>query len=217
MSEHPSFLELDRLALGHGPEAEAHPHVRGCAECQAHLARLAQPVSMPDWARTLGAPTPRSLFSAWRLPSFAAAAVMVLLAVILVPRVREDRPAWSAKGLPGVVVHFKRGETVSVLGPTERLRPGDAIRLELNAEGFAHYTVLSGSDSGWNVLARGTLEQGRRVLPQTWRVDGVEPEQLRVVFSRPALSEEKVIAAAEATAQGEEVYTLPLVLEKAAP
>ncbi|MFP2912273.1 hypothetical protein ACLESD_46080, partial [Pyxidicoccus sp. 3LFB2] len=51
-SEHPSFLQLDRMRWDEGSEA-LRAHVAGCAACAAHLTRLAQPVAVPAWARGL--------------------------------------------------------------------------------------------------------------------------------------------------------------------
>jgi hypothetical protein len=46
MVSHPSYLQLDRLALGEGsPEVAA--HAEACSVCGAHLGRLLLPVAMP--------------------------------------------------------------------------------------------------------------------------------------------------------------------------
>src|SRR3982751_923570 len=51
-SPHPSFLELDRHALG-GARADVATHVAGCESCQARLAHPGPASEVPAWARQL--------------------------------------------------------------------------------------------------------------------------------------------------------------------
>ncbi|MFP2924478.1 hypothetical protein ACLESO_04535 [Pyxidicoccus sp. 3LG] len=53
---HPSFLELDRAALGlRSPSLEQ--HLQACSECVAYLGRVTQAEPVPAWARALGTDT----------------------------------------------------------------------------------------------------------------------------------------------------------------
>ena len=48
---HPSFLELDRLALDVDVPESVRVHVEGCAECAAYVSQLQQPLPVPGWVK----------------------------------------------------------------------------------------------------------------------------------------------------------------------
>jgi hypothetical protein len=73
MDTHPSFLELDRAALGQGAPLTA-DHVKGCPRCQAHLKTLEEPIAVPAWATALRRPQTERKPSWWALVLLGAAA-----------------------------------------------------------------------------------------------------------------------------------------------
>ena len=135
-TQHPSSYALDRG----GPDVDA--HVAGCAACAAardQAKRIDAQFSADVLPRTLGRvrariidarPTRRWRRLAW-IGGFAVAATM--LALLLRPREPPESIGWdgikgSAAATPTLVIFVKRGEKVSLLGPGEALRPGDALR-----------------------------------------------------------------------------------------
>lgn len=217
MSQHPSFLELDRLAAS-GVRIEDHPHLGSCPQCQQHLARLAQPVGMPAWVGELGASRPRaSWWSGWGLRSLVAVGAMAILAVVVLPQVigPDPGPAFQVKGGPVVKVHLKRGEQVLTWSEGESLRPGDLLRLELAAAGFSDYAVLTRQEERWTVISHGRLNTPSLLLPDAWRVDDSgEEEWLRVVFSTRALDEAVLVKTAREQLRTQDRHTVSLVLRK---
>src|SRR5262245_36040613 len=109
---HPSFLELDRLALDAAKPA-TREHVATCTECQAHLSRLEHPVPVPRWVRG-GRPVPQPPPFP-RLWAFAAAVICAsLVAGVTVTVTRSASPAYVEKATaPAVALFIKREERVT--------------------------------------------------------------------------------------------------------
>ncbi|AKT38551.1 hypothetical protein [Chondromyces crocatus] len=164
--QHPSFLELDRLALDAATSPETQAHVAACPTCQRHLASresapLADLPALQQRARAAAAardltgprrivqlPAVRRLL--WAGPSLAAAAAVILF-VLFRPQVHVDVPHDPAtsgefttiKGSASALLHIKRGEHLFVWDGLAPVQPGDKLRLEVAADGFTHVTVLA--------------------------------------------------------------------------
>ena len=183
---HPSFLELDRAALGVALPQTTQAHLAQCERCSAHLKRLADAPPLPPsvrvraaqprpptgWLSRLGGAPP------WGLLGAAVAALLV----VMVSTPREVGPALSEKGLPSVQLFIKRGAQVWPWDGASLIVPGDLLQLQVAPSGFSYLQILG--ESG--VLYRGALEPGAaRRLPMSWRVDDSPgPERLTVVLSR---------------------------------
>ncbi len=164
MSAHPSFLALDQAAAGKG-ETATHEHLAQCPQCQAHVARLEQPVAVPAWAKELGAPAPRRSVLLWLTGLAVATASAAFLLVPVTPTVQ-------AKGDPALRVHVKRGERVLLWNGTDALRPGDVLRLELAAGDFSQLTIATEQpDGSLSVLHRGAVDPKQALLPTAWTLD----------------------------------------------
>lgn len=167
MTDHPSPLALDRLALGGGtPDTAA--HVERCGPCRAYVAEIrGDPGPMPANLRRRGA---RS--RVWLAPVALAAAVLL---AVLVPR----EPYVGTKGrVPQVEVWTRRGERVDRWDGAP-LHPGDALRLRVDPGGYRFVTVRSGDA----LLYEGPVD-GRTALPASWRLDAAPgPERLQIELS----------------------------------
>jgi len=206
---HPSFLELDRLALNTGA-AETERHTASCAACAAHLRTIRlSPTAAPAWARRPS--RPRIPF----LPTFGALAAVCAASVvfILVPR-EDDALAVRAKAAaPSVAVYVKRGDRVSLWDGLSPLQAGDAVRLEVTPSGYTHLWVTTPvADAGARarVLYRGELPPaGTTVLPVSWRLDGDSgAEVLDVTLAKRPLDD------LESTVPPTDVWKTRLVLPR---
>jgi hypothetical protein len=131
---HPTPYALDCVALGE-PAGPLEDHLRTCPECRAYMDERRRAPAIPPWLarRRHRWPVPLAVALA------AAAAVLVLV-------VRP--PAVRVKGPPAVLVYLKRGQVVSAWQPPAPIRPGDLVRLQVRAAGFAHVSVASLPSAG---------------------------------------------------------------------
>lgn len=221
---HPSFLELDRSALGQGAPATAE-HVRGCPRCQAHLRKLEEPLALPAWARELGRPEPARRPNFWVLALFGGAAAAGAAAVLLLsparPRPRDialHGTLVAAKGSPAVALYVKRGEQVSLWDGHAPVQAGDRLQLEVSGEGFSQLLIATPGGFAQPMFA-GALDASRPMLvPKSWRVDeSPGPETLDVVLSAAALSVDEASAAVVSHRRDAQVWTTELTLPKSAP
>jgi hypothetical protein len=174
MSPHPSFLELDRLALG---ETTGGEHIADCARCRDHIDRLKRPEPVPAWVGGLPARRPRWTW-AWGGGLALAAAVVLFLVV----RPDGGEEFTTVKGSPTVAVHIKRGDEVMLWDGVQPVLPGDRLRLEVAPDGFRYLQVFT---AGEVLLYQGALpERGPTLVPKAWEVDDRPgPETLIVVMS----------------------------------
>ena len=225
-SEHPSYMQLDRLKWDGGPEV-LRAHVAGCAECAAHLERIARPVATPAWARGLEEAKPRG----WRswlaggnrwVWSGALAMAMALLVVVRVRPTPVPTPEATPgsyvgiKGAPTVVVHVRHGEAVSPWDGSRPVAVGDSVRLEVAAHGYPRVLVGSRTPAGdFVTLYEGELPEGGALLPASWRVDGEsEGEHLVVVLSRASLAPDVLQRALSEQRRTPEMWVTELRLPK---
>jgi hypothetical protein len=185
---HPSYLELDRLALNRAaPETAA--HVAQCTRCIAHIAQLTPVAPPPAWLGQLQPPRARA-----RKRTLAAAlGGLAMAAALCLALLRPDEPAYDgAKGAPAVAVHVNREGRVALWdhGP---LRPGDRIRLEVAAAEFEYVSVFTSQGSAkLSAMYSGRVpSHGQTLLPKAWLLDAAPgPERLLVMFSHAELSEQ---------------------------
>jgi len=214
MSDHPSFLQLDRHALGVGVAATA-DHVKGCAQCQAHLEKCEQPLSVPAWARDLSRPRRFRWLGAPQLAAFGACAAAVAIAVALWPRPHAEGEI-GVKGNPSVAVYMKRGEHVSLWDGRTPLRAGDSVQLKVAPEGFGRVAVASIEGGAAKELYAGPVaSRDATLLPQSWTLDAAPgPEALLIVFSNAPLSADQLRSALARLPRTPELWTTRLTLTK---
>jgi hypothetical protein len=170
MSDHPSYLELDRVVLDSESASATRAHVASCTRCSLYVERLARPEVPPAWVHALAPQRPS--WRNWFLGAgFAVAATAAVLLLVL-PRTKTDRadePAFTTvKGSPTVGVHIKRGGDVFLWDGVEAVKPGDRIRLEVAASGYRRVQVLTG---GVSLFDDALPESGALQLPPAWEVD----------------------------------------------
>jgi hypothetical protein len=188
---HPSYLELDKLAVGAGSEL-ARQHVAACKECTAHVERVQAPAPLPEWVRNpqgvrAGA---RAWIWSWQA-AVAGVCAVALIAVGVGTLTNGTGPAHQAYqvkgGTPGLAIFVKRGETVEAWDGHRSIRTGDSLRLQVAPEGFAHITVDSPSSPG-APLFDGPLSAATDFLPVSWRVDDQQGDEiLEITLSGPGL------------------------------
>lgn len=188
MTGHPSFLQLDRLALGLDG-AETSIHVKACDECRAHLGRCEMPAPIPAATRERAMRSARVIhLRRWLLgiPAVLALTAFVGMGVRRVP----DRETITAKGSPSVAVYVKHGAAVSLWDGRAPLSPGDGLQLKVAPAGFPRVTVASVAASSIVELYAGEIDaRGETMLPQSWTLDSDPgPEVMLIVFSRATLS-----------------------------
>ncbi len=199
---HPSYLELDRLALGEPPDERLREHVASCARCKAHLenARRAGPV--PAWVGNLDRRAPRRARTRWLWAGgFASAAAAAALLVVFTRTTTNESGSGytTVKGSASVAVHIKRGNRVSLWDGHSRVMPADALRLEVVPDGHRYVAVFAERVVDGNVrhaeLYAGPLPDSddATVLPKAWKVDAEPgPETIIVVMSNAPVSEDEL-------------------------
>ena len=192
MTAHPSFLALDRLALGQDPGEATCEHLRACGTCRAHIARVQTTIDVPAWVGHLGARRRPARARRW-MSGFALAAAAAAVLVLLVRRdpAQPRRTAVGKGGAPSVALHIKRGERVLRWDGEVAVMPGDRLRLEVAGDGMAHVAVFEAvwraGALEYRALYRGPLEPGHaELLPPAWEVDDDPGDELLVVAVGPA-------------------------------
>jgi len=205
---HPSFLELDRHALGAG-RADTAAHVASCETCRARLIDIGQvgPASdAPAWALRLE-PRQRPLFGwltarrvrplGWGVTAFACVFALWLASGHL-----GTRPIGTGvdsyvgtKGGPALWLYVKHGERIDIWNGTDPVHPGDLLRLKVQPARYRHISVFTAS--GKTPAAYARLYDGPvaapTALPFSWKVDA-QPgdETLVVVLASESVSPDEV-------------------------
>jgi hypothetical protein len=213
-AHHPSFLELDRGALGAMSE-EQRRHLDACPTCSAYVARLQQPLPIPAWVREEAARSrPAAGMRSWLGALAALAAAASVLAVAFPAR----EPRVQVKGQASVALYLKRGEQISLWDGRSPVRPGDLLRLKVVPEEQEHVLVAAAAASGeLKVLYQGAVApRCEALLPESWRVDETaEPETLVIALSAKRLDVEALRRALASSARTPDLWTTVLTLHKA--
>lgn len=183
MTEHPSGMALDLLAMGAG-DPQVATHVEACAACAAvvHERRAFDEIRAP--ARVLQ-PAPKARKPLWWLlgPALACAAMVVFV-------LSDDDVGLREKAAPAVGVHVKRDEALSLWNGRDALRPGDTLQIEVTGSGYEHIAIASQEPDRLVWLYNGNVkkdEHGRVLVPISVVVDANgDHETLGVVMSRKA-------------------------------
>lgn len=137
MTEHPSFLTLDRHALGEASPTVA-SHLTTCAGCRAHVEAVMVATPIPARVLELRQTAPRWWELRW-LQVLVPLVATAVLAVVLINRAPADDV--RAKGSPTAAAWVKHGDTVT-LWRGAPLEPGDAVRFQVVMEHFTRVTVV---------------------------------------------------------------------------
>lgn len=197
---HPSYLELDRHALGVGSE-ELRSHIASCGRCGAHVAQLQVDGALPAWAHE---PT-RKQAAVERWPRFRvrwlgglalAGAATAAVAIVGVRDIPAPPAYVAAKGMPTVAIYVLRDGSTALWNGTDALRPGDRIRLKVAPEGYG-WLAVSALDSRGD---RHPLHEARiaadgdYLLPESWRIDDAPgPERLHIALDRRRVDPSKAV------------------------
>jgi hypothetical protein len=162
MTEHPSFLELDRHALG-ASTPEVATHVSACSVCRAHLDVLSVPSPIPARVLELRPPTPWWKERWFQVLLPVAAGALIILSLINRTPSEEVR----AKGTPTAIAWVKRGDDVSVWKGAP-LAVGDSVRFQVAPEGLTRVTVIDGTTK--TVLYEALVKE--TTTTPAWTLDG---------------------------------------------
>jgi len=203
---HPSFLELDRFALGAPLALTTAAHVGACDRCRRHVETVREAPPVPAELRDrLAAPAADSRpagvlrWPGWlRGPRIGAVGLAGALAIgALVFIAREPRAPVvgydGVKGLPSVWIYVKRDNELALWDGERPLEARDRLRLKIDPQDLTHVDVFTRDDAIGGALAPifdGRLQPGMvTTLPAAWQLDGNSPrESLIVVLSRDGVS-----------------------------
>ena len=180
--KHPSYLELDRLALGAADE-QLRAHADACPSCSAHVARLRTVEAVPAWARSLE--KPRRRFGWLHALALAGAATATASLGLVLVRDVAPPPYVAAKGMPSVALYVLRDGSTTLWNGADALRPGDRIRLKVAPEGHGWLAVSQvRADRSLVLLHEARLTgDDEYVLPESWRLDEAPgPERIHVAL-----------------------------------
>ena len=172
---HPSYLELDRIALGAAmPDTAA--HASACATCRAYVDALAASAGapIPSWVRAPGKArvAPRDWLraaAARRLGvGFALLACVAVAWGVRRPMQRAGAPSAAApyvgaKGAapqsgPALWLYVSDGRNVRLWNGQDPVAPGDVLRLKIRGAGFNNVSVFVpiASPPGYERISRAT-------------------------------------------------------------
>ena len=193
-SAHPSYLTLDRAALG-GSSSGVIEHLASCEECQRYVAALgdAPPAAAkaPIRAGIARAHQRRQKVSRFRWLAgasvvLAAACVLLLVGRTKPPVVEEPASYVGEKGFSSVWIYVKRGSATKLWDGKQAIAGGDRLRIKVDPAGYRRVEVYSVKDpNAPELLYSGSVAPTQSVtLPDAWEIDS-EPgaERLMVVFS----------------------------------
>ena len=197
---HPSFLELDRHALGAG-RADTAAHVASCEACRVHLQAVEAPAEVPAWTARLEARAPRRFgwpaalrvrTAGLAVAAFACAFVLWLAVGHVGPRATAVDPYVGTKGGPELWLYVKRGDRVEIWNGVDPVRPGDLLRLKVQPDRYPHISVF-GRDKAPNGYAKlydaPVPDDRAAALPFAWKVDGqLGDETLLIVLGPGAVT-----------------------------
>ncbi len=223
-SAHPSFLELDRLALGLGDD-KSRKHVAICEACDAHLRRLAQAESLPASLGELAAhPAPepwwrRLLRPSWLVPAaMATCAILLLLPTSQVAPVPAGANGVRAKGTPTFALYVKSAGSVRLWDGSSPIHPGDSLRLKLVPAGFGFVTVASPGVSPTVLYQAPVYPDAEELLPFSFRADEQPgPERLVILFSHEALSDAELRSMLTTPVRDQRGWTISLEIPTEVP
>ena len=179
MIDHPSFLELDRAALGIDVASATHTHLSTCERCRVHVERLAPQEAPPAWVRDLA--RVRRSRRPWLFGGGLALAAAVILLLFARRDADPDASFTTVKGGPSVAVHVKRGDAVFLWDGLDPVSPGDQLRLEIAATGYQRLQVFA---AGGVPLYDAPISAGSTLLPTAWEVDAQpDAETLTIVLT----------------------------------
>ncbi len=218
---HPSYLALDRAALG-DRTLELEAHLASCTTCRQYLEGLEHPhatMSFADVEQRIQRMRSATRRRWWAAVPLAAAACALLFALSPKPPAAEEPTLYvAAKGLPTVWIYVKRGATTQLWDGKSALHGGDRIRLKVDADGFRHVEVYSvpASNQATQLYAGKLLPGQVTTLPDAWEIDA-EPgsERIVVVLSDQHVEPEWGTWLGDKPPAG--VSLMPFVLPKSSP
>lgn len=206
MNPHPSYLRLDRLALG-AHDRDAREHVETCHACRTHVLSVA-----PAGAERVHEVRVRRLRAGRRFLAVAGA-VTALAAGIAIAFLRPEAYV-GAKGDPAVAVHVKRGDLSFLWNGAVPLVPGDVVRVEVSPEGRRYLAVVGGDPPAplWSGALSGHEDF---LVPGAFALDGSPgPEVITIALTDAPLTADE-IRALPAAPRG--AWVTRLSIPKAAP
>jgi hypothetical protein len=193
MNPHPSYLALDRAALGEVSEP-LRAHLSACSDCSGYVASLHDaPIAGELELRRRVEQTQRAKVRKWWaiVPVAAAACGLLFLGQrTLTPQLIEHGYV-GAKGFPSVWIYVKHGNGTELWDGKRALFAGDKLRLKVDPGHFRRVEVYSvPSGAAPERLFQGDVRPGESfTLPDAWELDAAPgTERLVVVLSNGPVS-----------------------------
>lgn len=188
LSEHPSYLALDRASLGRVAQ-DVQAHLEGCHECRDYVAALGAPAPERNLLeiRQRIAKRSRPLPWVWFAAPLAAAAALALFIGLRPQPSLPGQPLYIGdKGFSSVWIYVRHGSSTALWDGKKQVFAGDRLRLKVDPGRFKRVDVYSIKDpNAPELLYSGSVTPGQSAtLPDAWEVDP-EPgdERLLVAFS----------------------------------
>lgn len=220
---HPSYLELDRTALGTS-SSQVGEHLLSCDECQRYIQSLSEappPSAMLPIRQGIAraeAERQRQARLHWLTAATAILAAACLLLVIgraRGPIFGQQPPYVGAKGFSSVWIYVKHGTLTKLWDGKQAVTGGDRLRIKVDPAGYRRVEVYSVKNAlAPELLYAGSVEPSESIaLPDAWEVDS-EPgaERLLVVFSNEPIKPDWARWSRGQVEPG--VVALPFVLPK---
>ena len=205
---HPSYLELDRFALGAPGVLTTTAHVGACDRCRRHVETLREaPPILPGLRDRLASPAAAAALAgagrwlAWfrgpRIGAVGLAGTLAIAGLIWITRAPHAPLVGydGVKGLPSVWIYVKRDNELALWDGERPLEARDRLLLKIDPQDLTHVDVFSrdeapGAGSALAPIFDGRLQPGTvSTLPAAWQLDGNSPrESLIVVLSRDGVS-----------------------------
>jgi len=186
---HPSYLALDRAALGEVSE-QLRAHLSSCTYCSEYVATLSEapPASGELELRRRIELTRRAALRKWWgvVPVVAAACGLLFLGQRAFTMRPHEHGYVGAKGFSSVWIYVKHGNGTELWDGKRALFVGDKLRLKVDPGQFRRVEVYSvPSPDAPERLFEGEVRPGESfTLPDAWELDAAPgAEHLVVVFS----------------------------------
>jgi hypothetical protein len=190
-SVHPSYLALDRAALG-ATSSDVSEHLASCEECRRYVEALGEAPAVSGLL-PLRAALARSRRDARRFRWLGAASALAAAACLVLflgrsgpPSVEPPAPYVGAKGFSSVWIYVKHGSATKLWDGKQAITVGDRLRIKVDPAGYRRVEVYSVKNpDAPELLYSGSVTPAQSAtLPDAWEIDS-EPgaERLLVVFS----------------------------------
>ncbi len=215
-------LDLVR-ASGSPPDPALAEHLEQCAQCRAYLEQLdalgvMPPPVWPHGQKKRPAPR-RHRRMQWMAAPLATATALVVGVLVWNNRDTVGGGAYvGVKGAPAVQVLVRSGDQTRIWDGVSPVRPGDALALRVECQGFSRIVVTTTGAAGAMVrLFDNTCPSGDAPLAFTLIPDDAPgDERITVTFGAGPSDDRSLAGAIDARERSQRTWVVPLTFPKQA-